>query len=399
MNLRSGLPYFLLKRGLPFNYPKLESSITTEVAILGGGVSGALMAHHLTHAGIECVVVDGRSVGMGSTSASTSLLQYEIDVPLTKLTQLRGEEAARTAFTLCKDSITEIGSIAQQLGIEYFHPRKSLYFAANRNDKTFIEREHQARKDAGFNVELIYDKEVEKLFGFSAAAAILSHHGAQIDAYSFTHDLLQYNIRKGLKVFDRSMIKSIVHSGSRIKLKTENGSVITASYLVNATGYEVVNFIRKKIVKLLSTYAIISEHLEQHPFPLNDETLFWNSADPYLYMSALDGRVMIGGRDEPFYNPTKRDKLIKKKSAQLTRDFKKLLPHIPFVPEFQWAGTFGATADGLPYIGNIRGRNNVFYALGFGGNGITFSEVAAGIITDLILGRPNENAKLFSFDR
>lgn len=399
MNLRSGLPYFLLKRGLPFNYPKLESSITTEVAILGGGISGALMAHHLTTAGVACVVVDGRSIGMGSTSASTSLLQYEIDVPLTKLTDLRGEEVARTSFMLCKDSITAIGSIAEQLGIKYFHPRKSLYFAASPKDKSFIEREYRARKDAGFNVELIGDEELKKMFGFSADAAILSHHGAQIDAYSFTHDLLQYNINKGLRVFDRSMIKSIRHSGSRIKLKTENGNVITSSYLVNATGYEVINFIRKKIVKLLSTYAIISEHLEQHPFPLNDDTLFWNTADPYLYMSALDGRVMIGGSDEPFYNPTKRDKLIRKKSAQLTRDFKKLLPHIPFVPEFQWAGTFGSTEDGLPYIGNIRGRNNVFYALGFGGNGITFSEVGATIVTDLILGRPNANAKLFAFDR
>ena len=108
--------------------------------------------------------------------------------------------------------------------------------------------------------------------------AILSNHGAQIDAYTFTHDLLQYNISKGLRVFDRSMIRSILHSGKKIILKTENGNTITASRLINATGYEVVNFIEKKIVKLLSTYAIISEHLEQHPFSLHEDMLFWNTA-------------------------------------------------------------------------------------------------------------------------
>jgi glycine/D-amino acid oxidase-like deaminating enzyme len=399
MNLRSGLPYFLLKRGLPFNYPKLESSITTDVAIIGGGISGALMAHHLVEAGIECVIIDGRSIGMGSTSASTSLLQYEIDVPLSTLTELRGYDDACRSFELCKDSIISIQAISKQIGVDYFEPRKSLYFSANKKDVTFIEREFEMRKEAGFNVELLYKEDIAKTFGLTSDVAILSHHGAQIDAYSFTHDLIQHNMKQGLRVFDRSMVEKIMHSGSSIKLKTENGNTITTSYLVNATGYEVVNFLRKKIVKLLSTYAIISEHLEQHPFPLRDDTLFWNTADPYLYMTALDGRIMIGGRDEQFYNPAKRDKLIKKKSTQLTHDFKKMLPHIPFVPEFRWSGTFGSTQDGLPYIGTTGNRKNVFYALGFGGNGITFSEVGARIITDLIRGRQNKDARLFDFNR
>lgn len=399
MNLRSGLPYFLLKRGLPFNYPKLESSVKADVVIIGGGISGALAAHHLTNDGIACVVVDARSIGMGSTSASTSLLQYEIDVPLTKLRELRGDDHAQRAFRLCEESIRSIGKIARKLRIDYFEPRNSLYFAAKPKDSAFVESEYRLRKEAGFDVELLQRGDIKKKFGFTSDAAILSHHGAQIDAYTFTHDLFQYNIKKGLRVYDRSMITNISHSGSKIKLKTENGNTITASYLVNATGYEVVNFLQKKIVKLLSTYAIISEHLEQHPFPLTDDTLFWNTADPYLYMTALDGRIMIGGRDEPFFNPSRRDKLIKRKSKLLTRDFQKLLPHIPFVPEFQWAGTFGSTKDGLPYIGTTGKRKNVFYALGFGGNGITFSEVAAIIITDMIQGRPNEDARLFAFDR
>lgn len=399
MNLRSGLPFFLLKRGLPFNYPKLESAISTQVVILGGGISGALIAHHLTRAGIECVIIDGRSIGMGSTSASTSLLQYEIDVPLTKLKELRGHEDACRSFMICNESIASIGSTAETLGINYFERRKSLYFTANKKDISFIEKEYKIRKEAGFNVELIYKKDIATAFGFNADAAILSHHGAQIDAYTFTHDLIQYNIKKGLRVFDRSMVTRISHSGSKVKLRTENGNSIEASYLVNATGYEVVNFLKKKIVKLISTYATISEHLGRHPIPLREDTLFWNTASPYLYMTPLDGRIMIGGRDEPYYNPTKRDKLIKKKSTQLANDFTSLLPQIPFVSEFSWTGTFGVTQDGLPYIGTTGRRKNVFYALGFGGNGITFSEVGASIITDKILGRPNKDAKLFTFDR
>src|SRR5690349_20991031 len=101
MNLSSGLPYFLVKRGLPFDYPQLEESINTDVVIIGGGISGALMAYHLINAGVECVVVDGRTIGLGSTSASTSLLQYEIDVPLVELEKKIGKTDAQRAFQLC----------------------------------------------------------------------------------------------------------------------------------------------------------------------------------------------------------------------------------------------------------------------------------------------------------
>ena len=162
MNLRSGLPYFLLKRGLPFNYPKLESAVTTDVVIIGGGISGALMSHHLVEAGIDCIVVDGRSIAMGSTSASTSLLQYEIDVPLTKLSVLRGHNDACRAFMLCKDSIDAIGSIAKLLGVDYFQQRKSLFFTANKRHVPFIKEEFNVRKEAGFKVELLERDDIKK---------------------------------------------------------------------------------------------------------------------------------------------------------------------------------------------------------------------------------------------
>ena len=108
---------------------------------------------------------------------------------------------------------------------------------------------------------------------------------------------------------------------------------------------------------------------------------------------------MIGGRDESYYNPVKRDKLIKIKSKQLTNDFNRLFPDVSFKPEFRWTGTFGSTKDGLPFIGTLGKQSNIYYALGFGGNGITFSVIAAQIIIDLIQGKANPDASVFSFDR
>ena len=83
----------------------------------------------------------------------------------------------------------------------------------------------------------------------------------------------------------------------------------------------------------------------------------------------------------------------------LKKDFSKLFPEIELIPEFSWTGTFGSTKDALPYIGTYKKTPHTYYALGFGGNGITFSVIAAEIILDMIMGRKNKDASLFSFNR
>jgi glycine/D-amino acid oxidase-like deaminating enzyme len=125
-----------------------------------------------------------------------------------------------------------------------------------------------------------------------------------------------------------------------------------------------------------------------------------NAADPYLYMrSTKDRRILIGGRDEEFYSPAKRDLLLPGKIKQLVKDFNKVFPDIEFKPEFSWAGTFGATKDGLPFIGHYKKLPNSLFALGFGGNGITFSLIAAEILTAVITGKKNNDTSIFSFER
>ena len=66
---------------------------------------------------------------------------------------------------------------------------------------------------------------------------------------------------------------------------------------------------------------------------------------------------------------------------------------------YAWAGTFGTTDDGLAYIGPSPEWTNAYFALGYGGNGITMSLIAAEMIVDHYLGRANADAKLFRFDR
>jgi glycine/D-amino acid oxidase-like deaminating enzyme len=400
MELVAGYPFWLINDGLLYRYPKLLENKKCDVIIIGGGISGALTAWHLVQSGVECILVDGRTIGLGSTCASTSLLQYELDISLHKLKKTIGEYRAVRAYQLCSDAIDKLINIMNEINYTGFQRRKSLFFSARRRQKNFMQDEFLARKAAGFEVEILPGVELRRNYHLNAMYGILSEKGATTDAYSLTHEILQHCIRKGLKVFDRTKIKNIDYDSGRVILKTNDGCMVSVKHVVNATGYEVINFIGKKIVDLYCTYAIISESQAEKNELWKDEIMMWNTDDPYLYMCCADeNRIIVGGRDESFINIKTMHSYLDKKSALLEKDFAKTFHGRSIKKEFAWSGVFGKTKDSLPYIGNYFKTPRTFYALGFGGNGITFSLVAAEIITDLLLGKKNRDADIFSFSR
>ncbi len=108
---------------------------------------------------------------------------------------------------------------------------------------------------------------------------------------------------------------------------------------------------------------------------------------------------MLGGEDDSYHSPLKRDRSVERKCEKLERRFRAMFPAIDMDVAYAWAGTFGETKDGLAYIGETGEFPNAYFVMGYGGNGITYSIIAADIIRDLYLGRRNADAALFSFDR
>ena len=256
------------------------------------------------------------------------------------------------------------------------------------------------RKQLKLDVQYLDERELRKRFSIHAPGAILSENAAYADAYLMTHNLLQYVKKAGIRIYDRTYVTKVNFNKRSVELTTENGHRIKAAQVIYATGYEATEIIKKRIVELRSTYVTVSESMSnvaEMPF---HKTLVWNTADPYLYFrTTTDGRVLIGGRDEKFVNPAQRERMINKKTKALINDFHNLYPTFTFTPEFSWAGTFGTRKDGLPYIGTYGSVPNRYFALGFGGNGIVFSLIAAEMIRDSILGRKNQMSELFSFNR
>jgi glycine/D-amino acid oxidase-like deaminating enzyme len=401
MKLKSSEPFWLVKNGIINSYPSVRENLDTEVLVVGGGITGSLIAHQCIADGYKTVLIDRREIGHGSTSATTSMLQYEIDVPLYQLIDLIGEKAAVDSYWACYKSIDDLKKIVQQVKSDCgFKKKESLYFAALKKDVVWLKKEFEARKKIGIPVKWLEAEEIDKKFKIKHShGGILSEQGGSIDAFQLAHDILAYNHKKGLQVFDKTDIKKITYTQNGVTVLTEHGTTINAKKILYCNGFESTEIIKDKFVKLLSTYAIVGERFEDDQSHLND-TLFWNTAEPYMYMRTTDdNRLLSGGEDEDFVDAAKRDSLLNEKSDKLTTYLKKILPDYDFRTDFVWAGTFGETKDGLPYIGEHPNFPGAYFVLGFGGNGITFSVIGMELVADMLQNKKHPLADTFKFRR
>lgn len=384
MDLRSNEPYWLIKNSLNQSYPSLDKSIETDILVIGCGITGALIAWQLIKEGKEVVLVDRRDVCNGSSAVSTALLQYEIDVPLHLLIKQRGIETALSSYKCCEKAIFDLKKIVDLIQSKcHFEFKKSIYFTSARKDVKMLETEFHSRKEYGFPVKWLDEYALQEL-GLNACGGIESASGAVMDPYRFTHDLLMFCAKKGGRIFDRTEISYIKHADDKLVAVTNKKQTITANHIIHCTGYESVNTIPERIVKLKSTYALASEAVDNLPTAFRNH-IYWDTSSPYLYFRATsDNRLIVGGGDEHFKNAAKRDAFLDKKWNFLAAQFLKCFPAIDFKPDYIWAGTFGETKDGLPFIGRPVPEINEHYVLGFGGNGITYSVMAMDAINDSI---------------
>lgn len=401
MDLRSGSAFWPIRDGLVQSFPALDSDVQCDVAVIGGGITGAMAAFHLVEAGLDTVLIDRRDVGGGSTSASTGLLQYEIDTDLADLIDLVGKRDAERSYQLCLEAIGKIGTLAERAGVACeFTPKKSLYLASYKKDLPALRREFAARKAMGIALEYLEAPDIQKRFSFEAPGGLLSNDGGEVDPYLLSMGLLRKASQEGLRAFDRTTVIDYVWEPHRVVLKTDRGAVIRAKHVVMATGYEAQQHLKQKIVTFANTYAAVSEPIEKFNGWGEDQCLIWETARPYFYLrTTSDGRAIFGGGDRPYESEARRDARIPRKTASLVKKFSGMFPDIEIEVAYAWVGVFGGTEDGLPVIGQTPEYPRAYFALGYGGNGITYSLIAAELIRDALRGKKNKDARIFGFER
>jgi glycine/D-amino acid oxidase-like deaminating enzyme len=401
MDLKSGYPYWAVKNGLMHAFPQLHTDVRCDVAVIGGGITGALIADELGQAGHDVVVLEQRDAGWGSTAASTALLQYEIDEHLVTLANKFGVADAVLAYRSSVNAIDELHHRAESLGDVDFALQHSLYLASSYRAVRELRAEFELREAHGFPVTWIETSALDAVYGVQAPAAILSHAAARVDPYRMAYRLLSRHVRRGGQVYDRTTIATLTTSSRSVRLETHSGHSVTSRRVVMAAGYANTRWLTQRVAQIRSSFAFITDPIDPAVLGPLADTLVWETARPYRYVRTTgDHRLLVGGADDPEDDPQRRDRRLRNKTQQLIRGATQLFPDRPFVPAFSWAGAFAETADGLPFFGaHPQHGDRVLFAMAFGGNGITFSMLGAQLLRAIIERRAHPLRHLFSFDR
>jgi glycine/D-amino acid oxidase-like deaminating enzyme len=403
MRLRTIESFWLIKNGLMHSYSSVNENLKCDIVVVGAGITGALVSHGLQKKGFNVIVVDKKDVAFGSTAATTSMLQYEIDEPLHKLSEIIGPEGANECYRAGVDAIDELKSLVDTEKLDCgFEIKDSLYIAHSEKASKDLKKEFIMRKDIGLKVQWLTLNQIKKKYGFKSYGGILSKSAASVDAYRLTHELFHKNSHRRknpLRVFDQSPIKKVRETSKKVHIEFESGKQIDCDHIVYCNGFSATEMLKEKVADLFDTYACISE-INKKLKPILLKTLIWDTNDPYLYARTTeDGRFLIGGEDSTFRMELLREKIKSFKSSQLIKKLKKISPGIDFVEDFTWAGTFGKTKDGLPYIGKSPEYKRSYFVLGFGGNGITFSAQAMKIIPLMLEGKEPPITHYYRFGR
>lgn len=396
-DLRTGQPVWEIYPAPRVPHHKLTRDISTDILIIGAGITGAMIGEALAGAGLEVVIVDYRPPTKGATTASTALIQYEIDTPLVELTKKIGKIDAVRAWRHARLAVTSLSAHLRTLGIE-MQTRNALFLAGNALDAAALRREADMRIKAGIETLVLSAKDLKRRFGIKRGGALLGYDNIAADPRMMTAALLKTATDNGARIYSPVKIMDVDPKKSFVAATTEAGQTIRAKTLIFATGYELAKGVPRKGHAITSTWAIATKPQKRKLWP--EQCLIWEASDPYLYMrTTVDGRVICGGEDDDIADEKERDALLEKKVAILSRKLGKLFPKLDTKPAFAWTASFGESTTGLPSIGRVPGMRHCWAALGYGGNGISYARIAADVIRAELTGDGDPDADLYRFGR
>lgn len=394
-DLRTGRSLWADSRGLGVPVRPLEAAVAVDVAIVGAGISGAFMAHELSR-DHSVAVLDRRPPLMGSTMASTALLQWEIDLPLTALADRIGMAKAKRAYLRSRAAVDALKRIVVGEGIVCgLKDKDTLYLAGDEYGHRALVAEAEARAAIGLESAYAGPAEVRDRFGIDRTGAIVSRGSASGDPARLAAGLLRRAQTNGAKVYSRVEVLEAASDPEGVTLLTDAGHAVRAKAVVFCCGYEFPKGVPTPGAKVISTWAMASKPRQRCPAWLRD-TLVWEASDPYLYFRmGGDGRLIVGGEDEPSPDAHEDKAKLKRKCETIAGKLERLLPEVEFKIDYSWAGAFGESVTGLPNIGPVDGMDHTWAVMGFGGNGITYSVIASQVVSAAIRGGVDPDADLY----
>nr|WP_310524517.1 FAD-binding oxidoreductase [Polymorphobacter sp.] len=367
-----------------------------DIAIVGAGVMGAMLAERLTSEGRSVVLLDRRPPAHGSTAASTALVMWGADVPLSHLANSIGADEAARRWRRVYVAVRNLAERIDRAGIECGRiERPELYLAGTLLDEDALRAEGDARRLAGLPSSYLDATAVATRFDITPRAALLSGGSYEVDPVKLTLGLLQRARQHGATACFPVDVVGIEAGDNGITLRTADGRSVAADQVILATGYERSTWFLPPAFTIGSSYAIATRTGQASLW--RENAMIWEASTPYLYTRATaDGRVIAGGEDEDFADAQQRDALIGSKSGTISAKLASMIDVDAIEVDCAWAAAFGSSPDGLPAIGRAANHERLWLASGFGGNGVTFAALGTELIAAELAGQADPDASCFS---
>jgi glycine/D-amino acid oxidase-like deaminating enzyme/nitrite reductase/ring-hydroxylating ferredoxin subunit len=390
MDINQRTTHSLWQDRFEFPLQNLHQDLTTDVCVVGAGISGLTTAFMLLKEGRKVVVLDKDGFAANESGYSSAHLSNALDEGYVEIERLHGKLGSQLAYQSHTEAINKISQIIQDENIACnFQHLDGFLFCGPDQSFADLEKELFAAARAGMK-----DIQLERNGSFSLGPYLRFRNQAQFNPVKYLKGLAAAIHRMGGQIYTQALVTQ-VKGGADALVVTQKGHVVHCKDIVVTTNVPMNDVVAIHTKEAAYRSYMIGLKINRDQFPMG---LFWDTAKPYHYVRVHRDQdsdydvLLVGGED----HKTGQQNDPQECFAQLNRWVKEKFG-IDARIDYRWSGQIIEPVDGLAYIGLNPGlNNNVFIASGDSGHGITHGTIAGILLTDLIVGRRNEWEKLYS---
>lgn len=374
--------------------PPLAKDLSADVVIIGGGFTGVSTAYHLSkrfpEKGIVLIEAQGLASGASGRNGGQMLNWVHGFEP-------RTPPEARRIYDATREGIDTILGIVAEHGLDVPHQREGhLDLLTSSRSAEEAEKSLEGLEAAGVPLRFLKKKELaERIELEGVEGAVFDPGSGELDGVAFLRGLRPVLEARGVSLFEGTPALRI-REGRTIEIETPGGTLRAPAAVLATNAYTPhLGYFRSRLVPLHS-YVLATEPLSKSDWTRLGWRTGVNFIDDRNRISygtlTASGRVLFGGGSNAAYrylygNRTRSEGPIENAVEDMWRRLLRYLPRLAGVSvTHRWSGPVALTLSRLPTMG-VRGADrNLYYALGYSGHGITLSNLAGKLLTDLFSG-------------